>query len=779
MSIIDQFSIGYRLKHQNKPKGNLNKFTNITKMSKKVRATKTFVRKGTLSADLANQLVTLGYNIDKLMCLLKNHPFSSVEEAVNLLEKNPDSGLYNHYFVKNENIKKSNIKIKNGSENLKTIDEDEECFICGGKRKEHIDEKDEFQKIVIESKKKYETTLQHHINKNPSYTIKNLNLENNLNNKNKNYLGYNSYINNYTNNNKNNGRNRCLNTSVKDNSLSPFNLSLHKTSVGKNINELMLLNTKVKPSKFKETCVTNEKINQMIKTYDDDNIELPKITENNDQDNDNKSIENNSIIDSTNNNLSDKKLIPKKHVSFNINQFHNKGILVKAKTKQIKHNEINKINENYQLKNFSFGDNLHLNNTSTKKFYSNKNLYTNENNDLDNDIITENIENNQDDDDYILNKKIQKFVTKEDLKNFNDPDICNICFERKVNKNNIAQQSCMHKFCDQCINSYLTFQITNGKVLELKCLMGGCPHIYTPEEIKANVSPEIFRKYRKFYGWQIKKQNLDKTYINCPFVDCEELVDVTNIPEGNVICGMGHRFCRNCFKIGGHSNFESCKKNDLNLGIIKELKKQNPTKVYSNYKQCPECGVLIEKVDGCNQMKCTNCEFCFCWLCLRKYTPNHYSIYNVKGCPGMRFESMKTYKIRNNCCLNCLWHTLSCLLYLLIFIFIYLFYLFCGCAYEFYRCYKTRNDKKNNDNLSSNFDSIDIYDNYNEDNGSNIDNRRQDIPNGENKNKDNKAIITLILCLGVLCQPLYLAFYAIFILFECYRRFGCMFYFPR
>ena len=161
-------------------------------------------------------------------------------------------------------------------------------------------------------------------------------------------------------------------------------------------------------------------------------------------------------------------------------------------------------------------------------------------------------------------------------------------------------------------------------------------------------------------------------------------------------------------------------------------------------------------------MKCINCGFVFCWLCLREYTDNHYSIYNIKGCPGMRFETMSTYKIRNNFCLNILWHMLSCLLYILFFIAIYLFYLFAGCPYEFVKCYLER--KINNENESkSNIDSIEIYE--------------------ENINefgiKNSKLIIGLLIFLGILCQPLYLAFYAIYTLIECYKRLNCLFFLPR
>lgn len=132
---------------------------------------------------------------------------------------------------------------------------------------------------------------------------------------------------------------------------------------------------------------------------------------------------------------------------------------------------------------------------------------------------------------------------------------------------------------------------------------------------------------------------------------------------------------------------------------------------------------------------------------------------------------------------------LSCLLYIFFFISIYIFYLFAGCPYEFVKCYLERKRNKGNDN-KSNFDSIEIYDdNINEfgigigigNNGfQNSINQSNDINggNGEN-NKNSKVIIWLLIFLGILCQPLYLSFYAIYTLIECYKRFNCMFYFPR
>jgi len=722
-SFIDQFSIGFIFR---KDKSKKPKIYNFEKKNKLFR-TKTFTKKGNLSAQLAHNLISLGYSLDSIMCLIKIHNFSNVEEALNLLEKDPISKLYNHYFFASKKNyfsqdSKSDdivIKVNNKSKNKRNKGDEDRCRICDGTREEHINEKDEFNKELIKARKEYEKD-QYYECESTNVNIKEKNkmqikvlervktMGNNLNlNKDKDkylILNLNQNVHKYYMNNKNN----------KDNSQSPM-LLLHnsKTQIINKINDLSFIN---KQSRNKSNSIKIPINNEKEETQEIDSLTKNQIS----------------------------KLISESKMELNQDE---------------QNEEDNQINISNQVNNSN--DNNSINNKENENFD---------------------------------NTNLEKYgINLETINLFNNPEICKICCLNNINKDNIAQKCCLHYFCDECIKNYITYQINNGIVLEIKCLMAGCPHIYTSEEIKENVTNQTYRKYLRFYSNQIKMKNPEKIYINCPFIDCDELVDVTDIQKSSVICGMGHVFCSECRKIGGHNRPDSiCNKSELNLDLLNELKKKNPTRIYINYKQCPECKVLIEKNDGCNEMKCLNCGFVFCWLCLREYTDNHYSIYNVKGCPGMRFETESTYKIRNNFCLSILWHMLSCFLYILFFIAIYLFYLFAGCPYEFVRCYLERKSEKDNDNENkSNFDSIEIYeDNLNEygivsknnKRNSSVNNQNsnnQNELNEENMNKNSRLIIGILIFLGVLCQPLYLAFYAIYTLIECYKRLNCLFFLPR
>ena len=177
-------------------------------------------------------------------------------------------------------------------------------------------------------------------------------------------------------------------------------------------------------------------------------------------------------------------------------------------------------------------------------------------------------------------------------------------------------------------------------------------------------------------------------------------------------------------------------------------------------------------------MHCINCNYNFCWLCMKKYTDDHYAIYNVRGCPGMRFETDSGIKWSKHPFLKVIWYLFSCFLGFLAVMLVLLFYLLFGCAYEFVNCYtkaKT-NDDEDDEDEDGNRDELDIErQSHIRDNG--IGSSKTMSTNQKPPEKKSLAMICLVGFLGFCCQPLYLMFYILYGLMECYRRFNCWFYY--
>lgn len=62
--------------------------------------------------------------------------------------------------------------------------------------------------------------------------------------------------------------------------------------------------------------------------------------------------------------------------------------------------------------------------------------------------------------------------------------------------------------------------------------------------------------------------------------------------------------------------------------------------------------MIIIKSGGCNHMTCGACKYQFCWLCNKKFTPDHFRINPMNPCGGRMF----TQENRSNsfvCCQMC------------------------------------------------------------------------------------------------------------------------------
>ena len=220
-------------------------------------------------------------------------------------------------------------------------------------------------------------------------------------------------------------------------------------------------------------------------------------------------------------------------------------------------------------------------------------------------------------------------------------DLCPICFSNSIKEKFFALE-CNHKICKSCVKNYFRINIQDGKVSHLTCLYGGCVNVYPHEVVKKFTDQDHWKMYRNLVENQEKLKFLlnNPNIIHCPYPNCDELIELNNLQMGNLLpqhfvsCYQNHRFCIRCRELEDHHDFNSCE--GLNEQLLSEIKIVNKQGNY-NYKQCPLCKIIIEKVEGCNHMKCSNCFHEFCWLCLQEYEEDHYAYYNFSGCPGLKY----------------------------------------------------------------------------------------------------------------------------------------------
>jgi len=55
-------------------------------------------------------------------------------------------------------------------------------------------------------------------------------------------------------------------------------------------------------------------------------------------------------------------------------------------------------------------------------------------------------------------------------------------------------------------------------------------------------------------------------------------------------------------------------------------------------KLCPNCRTKTEKNLGCDHMKCNFCQYEYCWICLGKYSADHFQEESVNRCPMKDWE---------------------------------------------------------------------------------------------------------------------------------------------
>ncbi len=117
-----------------------------------------------------------------------------------------------------------------------------------------------------------------------------------------------------------------------------------------------------------------------------------------------------------------------------------------------------------------------------------------------------------------------------------------------------------------------------------------------------------------------KKNTVNKLMIKCPQEDCRGYVNTRNMKCG--LCEI--QLCKSC-----HEKFED--NHTCNQETVQTVKL-----LMNDTKNCPSCKSMIYKIEGCDQMFCTQCHTAFSWRTGevfhgRIHNPHYYEFLRKNG----------------------------------------------------------------------------------------------------------------------------------------------------
>ena len=195
------------------------------------------------------------------------------------------------------------------------------------------------------------------------------------------------------------------------------------------------------------------------------------------------------------------------------------------------------------------------------------------------------------------------------LKSFITPDnegrdvMCPLCFEKPSDSMFLT---CNHVYCQECFEMLCLHDFTDP----IRCCKGhepSCKLLFLIE-LQAYLEQDQFERIltRSFDRYIYQSDKL----FHCPSPDCSQVHKVSN---RLIVCRTcSETICTRCRTVN-HVGL-TCQ------AYQSKLKEQEASwREGRDIKDCPKCGIAIQKEEGCNHFQCGRCATHFCWACLQKF----------------------------------------------------------------------------------------------------------------------------------------------------------------
>ncbi|KAH9491939.1 hypothetical protein Btru_026837 [Bulinus truncatus] len=223
---------------------------------------------------------------------------------------------------------------------------------------------------------------------------------------------------------------------------------------------------------------------------------------------------------------------------------------------------------------------------------------------------------------------------------------CSVCLVKSYLRRRVC---CDFQICHDCMTAYVSTKVNEAKV-EIECPNDKCNVLVHRDEINERLPSELKDKFVKF----LIDANADPCQKTCPACSKGYTVDPEFVSKKKKLKYGLKVTCQQCFLVwcflcqAPYHTEVTCKQYRKGNKMVKKWAKER-NGGQSNAQKCPKCGIYIQRVHGCDHMKCAKCHTDFCYQCGDRYISvkllgNHWSRFSPLGCkyrllpkkPGLR-----------------------------------------------------------------------------------------------------------------------------------------------
>uniref|UniRef100_A0A3Q1H289 RanBP-type and C3HC4-type zinc finger-containing protein 1 n=1 Tax=Acanthochromis polyacanthus TaxID=80966 RepID=A0A3Q1H289_9TELE len=198
-----------------------------------------------------------------------------------------------------------------------------------------------------------------------------------------------------------------------------------------------------------------------------------------------------------------------------------------------------------------------------------------------------------------------------------EPVDCRICYVDLQPGEGVLLRECLHCFCKECLRSVIMMSEEPEVSCPYRDDTYSCARSLQEREIRALVPAEDYERWLQ-RGLSVAESRCEGSY-HCATPDClgwcvyEDTVNVFHCP----VCRKHN--CLICKSIHEGMN---CKQyqDDLAARAINDSAARRTTHLLKTLVQsgeamhCPQCGIIVQKRDGCDWLRCTVCHTEICWV---------------------------------------------------------------------------------------------------------------------------------------------------------------------